>query len=134
MRGLVMALVMAVAVGGGASGSPRSDKERAKVLYREGLKLYAAGGFFAAKAQFDQALQLVDDPAFLFNLGQRARSLGDHSGAVEMYKRFLKRQPEAPNRSRVEEYIAAEEQLMNGAPPPAKVAAANACPDGKAAT
>ena len=43
--------------------------------------------------------------AFLFNIGQCYRNLGDYDAAVFSFKKYLKLEPDAENREQVEEYI-----------------------------
>ncbi len=107
----VMLAALAPAVRAG-EGSARREAMR---HYEGGNKLYADSDFLGAREEFLAARALVDAPELLFNLAQCARNLGDHDEALDLYRQFLERKPDAPNRARVEEFIAAEEALLAAA-------------------
>jgi len=77
----------------------------AKKHYDKGEKLFALGRFDAALDEYQKAFDAKPVPAFLFNIGQCYRNLGDFEQAVFSYKKFLKLEPDAPNRERVEKLI-----------------------------
>lgn len=84
------------------------DEERGTALssYDEGMKHYNLGDFRTAREKFRSAYLSVADPAFLFNIGQASRMLGDAEDAIRSYRAFLRERPESPNRSLVEKFIA----------------------------
>ena len=79
---------------------------RAKKLHREGEKLFALGKFAGALEKYEAAFEAKPIPAFLFNIGQCHRNLGDFDAAIFSFNKYLKLQPDAKNRDAVEEYIA----------------------------
>jgi tetratricopeptide (TPR) repeat protein len=116
---VLLAIVIALAAAAPAWGG-ESAKAAAKRHYEKGLKLYTQSEFAGARDEFQAARELVDAPQFLFNLAQCARNLGDHDEAIALYEKFLERMPAAPNRAKVDEYLASERALIAPRPVPAK--------------
>jgi tetratricopeptide (TPR) repeat protein len=77
----------------------------AKRHYERGQKLFALQKFEEALEQFQKAFDAKAIPDFLFNIGQCHRNLGDYEAAIFSFKRYLKLDPETPNREKVEELI-----------------------------
>ena len=82
----------------------------AKRHYERGQKLFALQKFEAALDQFQKAFDADPIPDFLFNIGQCHRNLDDYEAAIFSFKRYLKLDPETPNREKVEELIAQLEE------------------------
>jgi hypothetical protein len=76
----------------------RKAFDRAELLYRQAR-------FQEALEAYSEALGHQRHPAFLFNIGQCHRQLGDHPKALFFFKLFLSEQPDAPNRAEVETRI-----------------------------
>ena len=66
--------------------------------YERGEKLFALGKFDEALDEYQKAFDAKPLPGFLFNIGQCYRNLGDYDSAIFSYKKFLKLEPDAPNR------------------------------------
>jgi len=81
------------------------SERAAKRHYDRGQKLFALQKFEDALDQFQKAFDAKPIPAFLFNIGQCHRNLGDYDAAIFSFKRFLKLDPEAENREQVEALI-----------------------------
>ena len=81
------------------------SERAAKRHYDRGQKLFALQKFDQALDQFQKAFDAKPIPAFLFNIGQCHRNLGDLDAAIFSFKRYLKLEPEADNREQVEELI-----------------------------
>jgi tetratricopeptide (TPR) repeat protein len=97
--------------------SPRAwaddPAERAsKRHFERGQKLFALQKFDEALAEYQKAFDANPIPDFLFNVGQCQRSLGDYQAAIFSFKRFLKLDPETPDRDKVEGLIAELEQRL----------------------
>lgn len=114
MTRLVLAVAIAVGAVGvtspaRADGPTTSDDDRglvrAKKLYNEGEKLFALGKFSAALTKYEAAFEAKPLPAFLFNIGQCHRNLGDFDAAIFSFRKYLKLQPDAQNRDAVLDYI-----------------------------
>ena len=77
----------------------------AKRHFDRGQKLFNLGKFDEALDEYQQAYEAKEIPAFLFNIGQCYRNLGDYDAAVFSFKKYLKLEPDADNREQVEDYI-----------------------------
>jgi len=82
-----------------------AQEKAAKRHFERGEKLFALGKFDEALEQYQKAYDAEPIPGFLFNIGQCHRNLGDYESAVFSYKKYLKLDPEAPNREQVEGLI-----------------------------
>jgi tetratricopeptide (TPR) repeat protein len=80
--------------------------ERAKDLFAQGSKHYQLGEFAPALELYKRAYRVKALPAFLFNIAQCHRKLGQHTEAVAMYQSYLVGVPNAPNKALVESLIA----------------------------
>jgi tetratricopeptide (TPR) repeat protein len=80
--------------------------------YDRGQKLFALQKFDKALEQFQKAFDAKPIPEFLFNIGQCHRNLGDYESAIFSFKRYLKLDPDAPNRGKVEELIEELEEKL----------------------
>jgi tetratricopeptide (TPR) repeat protein len=116
----VKAIVVAIALAAAAAPSARpafadsptdadddDDKAltKAKKLYREGEKLFALGKFSPALTKYEAAFEAKPLPAFLFNIGQCHRNLGDFDAAIFSFRKYLKLKPDADNKQAVLDYI-----------------------------
>ena len=61
----------------------------------------------AALDDFKEAYRLKDDPVFLYNIAQCYRIMNKNEEALNFYRSYLRRAPDAPNRAEVETKIAA---------------------------
>jgi tetratricopeptide (TPR) repeat protein len=111
-----------------AAAQGDGDKKlQAKEHYEKATRFYDVGKYGEAIAEYEQAYLLVDDAALLFNIGQAYRLWDRPEEAIRSYKNYLRRRPDASNRSDVERKIAdlervvEERRRMNapGASPPA---------------
>jgi hypothetical protein len=90
----------------------------AEAHYKKGRSLYNVSEYRSALEEFKQAYVLHEDAAFLYNIAQCHRQLGNHREAVTFYKRFLKESPSAPNRKEIERLIGELEAKAAQAPAP----------------
>jgi tetratricopeptide (TPR) repeat protein len=90
----------------GSLATPASARDSATKLARQhfekGSQYYNQGLWAESIAEFREAYELVEDPAFLFNMAQAYRKKGDRQRAIDFYKDYLVRAPNAPNRNDVE--------------------------------
>lgn len=107
-----MRLLVAIAIAAGlwiAPAAALAEKDpalrEAKQHFYRGEKLFALGRFDDALVAYEAAFEAKAIPAFLFNIGQCHRNLGDYRSAVFSFRKYLKLQPEAANREAVEELI-----------------------------
>lgn len=140
--GMVLVFVL---LGPGAMGIPRASAEddlgEARAHYSKASRLYQVGEYRQALDEFKAAHLAKPDPAFLFNIAQCHRQLGDLEQAVVMYKRYLGASPKAVNRSEVERRVAELEASLaaerakpsvGGSPVPPVAAPVPALPVGPA--
>jgi tetratricopeptide (TPR) repeat protein len=90
-----------------ATAQSDADKKlQAKEHYEKATRFYDVGKYGEAIAEYEQAYLLIDDPALLFNIGQAYRLWDRPEEAIRSYKNYLRRRPQASNRSDVERKIA----------------------------
>jgi tetratricopeptide (TPR) repeat protein len=102
-----------------------AQKKQAKEHYEKATRLYDVGKYGEAIAEYESAYLLVEDPALLFNIGQAYRLWDKPEEAIRTYHNYLRRRPDAPNRTDVERKITDLERLLEEqrraapvAPPP----------------
>lgn len=102
-RSRVLAIgLLATLLGGVAFGD---DKDLARREYMEGTRRYDLNEFGPALEAFKRAYLAYEDPAFLYNIAQCYRQLGDKPNAVKFYRSYLRKVPDAPNRAEVSSTI-----------------------------
>jgi tetratricopeptide (TPR) repeat protein len=101
MRVVAVALILAVALSAQAD-----NKDVARDAFQEGSRQYEMGDFKAALAAFKRAYLNYEDPAFLFNIAQCERAIGDKPEALRTYRVFLYKVPDSPQRASVEKIVA----------------------------
>ena len=123
LMALSLALLLPATPVTAAPPSPE-EKTRAREHYQKGLTHYDIKEYSDALAEFKNAYRVVQDPAFLFNIAQCYRKLGQDVEALDYYRNYLRRFPTAPNRGEVERRIQEIERELA-----AKAPAAGAPPD-----
>jgi TolA-binding protein len=99
------ALLAAVCVLLGAATQGRAEPNDAKARYLSGQSHYNLNEFPEALQDFKEAYRLHPDPAFLFNIAQCERQLGELEEAIKFYRSYLRNKPDAKNRREVERKI-----------------------------
>ena len=87
-------------------------KQQAKEHYEKASRLFDVGKYGEAISEYEAAYLLIEDAAFLFNIGQAYRLWEKPEDAIRAYKNYLRRRPEAGNRADVEKKIADLEKLV----------------------
>jgi tetratricopeptide (TPR) repeat protein len=131
LRSVVALLAVVWCLTGTGSAAAAGDPEhvaRAREHYAQGSRLFDLSEYDAALREFKEAYRLVDDPAFLYNIAQCQRKLGNLEEAITFLKRFLRHAPNAKNRRDIEHRIAELEREV--AARPARPAAPPAQPAG----
>jgi tetratricopeptide (TPR) repeat protein len=95
-------LVLSVVV---SSGAAFADPGDAKARYVSAQSHYNLNEFAEALTDFKEAYRLYPDPAFLFNIAQCERQLGDFEEAIKFYRSYLRNKPDAPNSREVQRKI-----------------------------
>src|SRR5687768_1077378 len=80
-------------------------REEAKRHFANGESFYRAADYKSAIAEFQAADKLVPSPILAFNMGLCHEKLGDGEQAVTLYRTYLERRPDAPNKAQVEARI-----------------------------
>jgi tetratricopeptide (TPR) repeat protein len=75
-----------------AWADPSAD-DVARTHFERGKQLAAAGKYADAYVQFASGYMATPRPAFLFNMAEAARGMGDAQKAREAYERFLAAEP-----------------------------------------
>ena len=88
------------------------DKEWARAAYEQATQHYDLGEYKEALEAFKDAYRNFEDPAFLFNIAQCHRQLGDNAQAVREYRMYLLKLPDAPNRDAVGDLITRLEKSL----------------------
>lgn len=90
---------------------------RAQARFAAGTVLYQAGDYRGAIVEFEAGYEIAPRPAFLVNIGQAWRKLGDRAAALEAFRRYLAvAPPKDPERPAVQEL--ADELTRELRPPP----------------
>jgi tetratricopeptide (TPR) repeat protein len=96
-----IALLIAAALFVTAPITAFADGDQAKKHYERALKKYNLQDFSTALEEFKAAYEEKPDPAFLFNIAQCQRQLGQYDAAAKSYRAFLNQSPDAANRPEV---------------------------------
>ena len=124
------AVLVVVAVGAWVPAAKAGDRRAtAKAHYETATRLYDIREYDKALREYKSAYLAQPDPAFLFNIGQCYRKLGQNQEALSFFQEYLKKaSADDPNRSQVEARIRdieaeaklqAEEAQAAAAPAPA---------------
>lgn len=89
--------------------------DKAKALFAEANQHYSLGEFDQAMASYSLAYRLKPLPAFLFNIAQCHRKMGNSKEALESYRSYLRVAPAAPNRAEVQKHISELERQVHAA-------------------
>ncbi len=124
LAGVVVALSLS-ALGQSAQGG-ESNKASAKAHYETGTRLYDIREYDKALLEYKSAYLAQPDPAFLFNIGQCYRKLGQNQDALNFFQEYLKKaSPDDPSRHQVEARVREIEadaklkaEAAQAAPPP----------------
>jgi tetratricopeptide (TPR) repeat protein len=122
-RGRLALAGLAIAISLAGLGKPANAGDKtatARAHYQTGTRLYDVGEYDKALLEYKSAYLAVPDPAFLFNIGQCYRNLGQSAEALKFFQRYLKKaSPSDPNRGQVEARIRDIEAEAKGkvAPP-----------------
>jgi tetratricopeptide (TPR) repeat protein len=128
MRQVILGLAMVLLLTEGAMAAaapkrpaPTYDPAKEKIArghFDRAEKAFNLRKFDDALAAYQAAYEALPLPAFLFNIAQCHRNLGNREQAVFFYERYLSLAPDAPNRQVVEDLIAEQKQQL--APPAAE--------------
>jgi hypothetical protein len=116
-RGPPQTLVSPVAHSQPARNDPKNEATAsAKANFKQGTVYYNLNRYKEALVEFEAAYLAQPDPAFLFNIAQCHRKMGNTADAVRFYRTYLREDPKAANRVEVEKRIGELEGGPVGAP------------------
>lgn len=101
-----------------ARSSPpgRDAKARAaRSQFEKAERSFNLGKFPEALTSYEAAYETLPLPAFLFNIAQCYRNLGNHERAVFFYQRYLSLDPKASNRAVVHKLIVDQQHRLEEA-------------------
>jgi tetratricopeptide (TPR) repeat protein len=108
----------------------QKQEKEARAHFDRAEKAFNLGRFEEALGGYQAAYEVLPLPAFLFNIAQCHRNMGNREQAIFFYQRYLSLDPEAANRPVVEELIADQQrQLESAAQEPAKPVDLDARPE-----
>lgn len=89
-----------------AASSARGDERAAaRHLFEEGSRHYDLGDYGQALELFKKAYVQFEEPSFLFNIAQCHRLLGDKKAAIQNYRTYLRKLPNASNADQVQRIV-----------------------------
>jgi hypothetical protein len=91
------------------------DRAEARVHYQAGVKAYSAAKYQDAIKEFSAAQQLAPADLNNYNLALCYDKLGDAEPAIQYYRAFLDKQPNADKRAEIEASIARLEAALKSA-------------------
>jgi len=80
----IIAVVLAL-----AAGVAGADPDAARAHFDRGQELVRAGDYRQARDEFSQSFELSAHPAFLFNMAECSRKLGETAAARAQYERYI---------------------------------------------
>ena len=111
-------------------GPALADPARARAHFDLGKRYFEVDEYVKAIEEFKAAHVEEPDPAFLYNIAECYRHMGETKEALVFYRRFLLLSPpNAPIRPSVEKRVAALQAAMRGAADVPLAPAAGAAPD-----
>jgi tetratricopeptide (TPR) repeat protein len=144
---LLVLFVLLAATASTAEGRTEEREHPGRALFERAEAAFNRGKFEEARASYQAAYDVEPLPAFLFNIAQCYRNLGDYERAQFFFHRYTVLDPNSPNRAAAERLIAemnrlAEERRSQAAPvtsPPSSAPSPAAPPaaippDGRSAT
>ena len=130
-RGFITAWVIVCALFGSAAAQPADALKKAQAAFDQAQIDYLQGKYDEAAAGFQDAYTQRQFPQFLYNVGaawhmkgKKLNDAGAYQKAVDAYKQYIKEDPNAADKPKVEKSIGvleAEIKRLGAAPPdPAK--------------
>jgi len=106
-RKLSVALYILVGIHGIVRQADADDEatERARKHFVQAQKAYDLGNWDEAAREFSWAYELRPDPIFLYNMAQAYRRGGNLQRAIDLYKNYLLKDPNSPQRADVEQRV-----------------------------
>jgi hypothetical protein len=111
----LLLLVMILLAGAGTRVWADDPRVEARTHYQAGQKFYGAGDYKSAIREFSAAQQIMPADLNNYNLALCYDKLGDAEPAVQYYKEYLNKVPNADKRSEIEASIARLDSALKSA-------------------
>jgi tetratricopeptide (TPR) repeat protein len=100
-------VVFACMLARAASAQPidPASKAQADAAHAEATVAYNANDFMRAALKFEEAYRLVNDPAYLFNIGQSYRHGQECVKAADAFAKYVELVPDAPNIAKAKDLL-----------------------------
>ena len=110
-------LIFAVIVGvvGPRTSFADDPRTEARTHYQAGMKLYSGGDYKSAIREFSAAQQILPADLNKYNLAACYDKLGDAQPAIQYYKEYLNKVPNADKRAEIEASISRLEAALKSA-------------------
>src|SRR5262245_24016710 len=106
MRVPCVAVLLAMTLAWAGAATAADGTAAAPAHFKQGRKLYQVGEYAQALDEFKKAYLAREDAAFLFNIAQCHRQLGDNRQALTFFKRYLAdAPPTVANRAEAENLV-----------------------------
>ena len=92
----------------------RGHARPGRVLFERAETKFNLGRFEEALVDYQAAYEAEPLPAFLFNIGQCYRNLGNYERAQFFFRRYVQLDPRSPNRAAAEQLIAEMDRMGEG--------------------
>ena len=99
-----------------AARAAAAGERPGRVLFEQAEAKFNTGRFDEALVDYQAAYDAEPLPAFLFNIGQCYRNMGNYERAQFFFRRYAALDPRSPNRPAAERLIAEMERLANDRP------------------
>lgn len=113
---LTVTVIVPVAAARADEAGATSPEKLARERFRQAEIDFNLGKFAEALSGYQAAYEAKPLTAFLFNIAQCYRNLGNYERARFFYKRYLTLEPKSPNRRVVQDLITEVTHLMKNAP------------------
>jgi tetratricopeptide (TPR) repeat protein len=107
-------VVLAVAGAVPSVAAAAVDHRPGRALFEQAETKFNLGKFEDAAADYQSAYEAEPLPAFLFNIGQCYRNMGNYERAQFFFRRYVTLDPLSPNRPVAERLIAEMDRLAEG--------------------
>jgi len=108
-------LILSLALFATGTRAWADDRAEARTHYQAGVKAYGSGNYQNAIKEFSAAQQLAPADLNNYNLALCYDKLGDAEPAIQYYRAFLDKQPNADKRAEIEASISRLESALKSA-------------------
>jgi hypothetical protein len=102
---IILLFAIVASIGVASRRADADDRADARTHYQNGLKLFNTSDYRGAIKEFNAAQQLVPSDLMHYNLGLCYDKLGEAEPAIEHYRAYLDKIPDAPKRTEIEASI-----------------------------